>query len=276
MTLSSKHGALPPELELAIVEFTVRAHPEIATTLALVAQRFQTWVEAILYETIVLDYPPSGTNLFLRTLKERPSTFFERTVKRIYITTSVPAEDAARVLAVCTGASDVTCWTRPTPPIQYSKHLRRLSVDSQSLLASPITVSPHITHLDLVNPPPLADPHRWACIFAQFPKLTHVALGNLYALGSCDHRAYIPLFCALLAGSDAAPRLSMLVVVSDDADLLQFMHERVQDPRLVVMPYFNHPYTLADYWKGVNTRGMDFWNNAEELMTMQMRRAASP
>ncbi|KAI5889114.1 uncharacterized protein SCHCODRAFT_02585065 [Schizophyllum commune H4-8] len=268
MTSTIRYVELPPELEWVIVEYAARIHPETAYTLALVAPRFKTWIDTLLYSSLVLDYPLTRPTLLLRTITDRDPDFIARTVKRIYITTSVAYADAARALAACSGVTDITCWTRPAPEFPGSGRVKRLSFDASSLLFAPKTL-PALTHLDLVNPPPGTTMESWMALFAGLPALTHVAFGNLYAQEPVDHRPLIPLFLALLSG-ETGHDLKMLVAVSDDEDFVPFLHEEVDDPRAVVMPRFNYPRTLAEYWQDVQTGGLDFWGVAERLPVKQL------
>ncbi|KAL1710347.1 hypothetical protein EV121DRAFT_285635 [Schizophyllum commune] len=263
MASTHKSVELPPELEWDIVEYAARIHPETAHTLALVAPRFRTWIDTFLYSSLVLDYPYTRPALLLRTITDRDPDFIARTVKRVYITTSVAYADAARVLAACSGATDITCWTRPAPEFPGLACVKRLSFDASSLLSTP-KLLPSLTHLDLVNPPPGTTMESWMALFAGLPALTHVAFGNLYAQEPVDHRPLIPLFLALLSG-ETGHDLKMLVAVSDDEDFVPFLYKEVDDPRVVVMPQFNHPRTLMEYWQDVQTGGLDFWGVAERL-----------
>ncbi|KAL1742197.1 hypothetical protein HDZ31DRAFT_66207 [Schizophyllum fasciatum] len=265
MVTISKTGELPFELEWAIVEVTVRFYPEAATALALVSFRFKVWVEALLYETIVVDDPLTRPLLLLRTIDDRSPDFFARTVKRVYITTSIMYHDAARILTVCSGATDITCWTCPGPEFPNFDRVRRLSFDAPSLLFSPRNF-PHLTHLDLVNPSPNTNLQAWTKFFTGLPVLTHVSFGNLYAREPVDHRPLIPLFTMLLKG-ETGHALALLVIISDDEDFVPLLREEADDARVVVLPQFNYPRTLEKYWQDVQRGGPDFWGVAESMLT---------
>ncbi|KAF8950731.1 hypothetical protein BDZ97DRAFT_1770851 [Flammula alnicola] len=191
---------LPYELERDIFELAARAFPGNALELVTISRYADLLcavdrTEALIYETVVLE-SRLATDLFLRTLDVRPPSFFAKNIKRFYLTEVVSFYDveAQRILAGCTGLTEVTCWVYPHSfkdnllPQLPTHNLQRLSIPLEALwgispLSPQFTASlfPNLSHLEIVNPPGLhaALQIDWDGLIA-LPRLTHLALGELY------------------------------------------------------------------------------------------------
>ncbi|KAF9003487.1 hypothetical protein BDZ89DRAFT_1080957 [Hymenopellis radicata] len=73
----------PPELERHIFEEAAFSFPGQAVKLATVSRKVRAWMEHVLYGTVVLDSVKDSA-LFIRTLGEKPPTFFATHVKNLY------------------------------------------------------------------------------------------------------------------------------------------------------------------------------------------------
>ncbi|KAJ7678709.1 hypothetical protein B0H17DRAFT_1078132 [Mycena rosella] len=264
---------LPYELEREIFELTARAHPKYAPQLALVAGYVQTWVEAVIYETIVLGAPSEKQNLFWRTFSSRSPFFFSKNIRALHLTTGVSYSHARQIISICTNLSSLTCWANPlTSRDEFcallSPNLRRLSINA-SILWSPTgpTTAPdlthplfaRLTHLEVVNPPTWFD---WAPLLdGALPNLTNLAFGDLDSLHASS---MVDFFHAALASD--APRLQMLIAVSRDEHFLNSLQlAEIKDTRLVCLPSYHHPFSPPEYWDAVARREIQFWQRQERL-----------
>ncbi|KAJ7646566.1 hypothetical protein FB45DRAFT_998050 [Roridomyces roridus] len=273
---------LPYELEREIFELAARAYPKDAPSLALVASYVQEWVEAAIYEIIVLgSCCPQKLELFFRTFSSRPTAFFAKNVRVLHLTAGVSHTQARKLLAVCTNLSSLTCWANPLGSGEEfsaslavtSPNLRRLSINVASLW-SPGAPGPNfthpflarLTHLELVNPPTWFD---WSPLLdgCSLPNLTHLAFGDLTAAHS---PTMIDFFVAALASD--IPRFEMLIAVSRNVVFLNALEKaeligpdsgRESERRFVCLPCYYYPFKPSEYWKGVARREVQFWRTPE-------------
>ncbi|KAJ7467055.1 hypothetical protein FB451DRAFT_1178298 [Mycena latifolia] len=276
MSPSRKGGILelPYELEREIFELTARAHPKCAPQLALVSSYVQTWVEAVIYETIVLGAPSNKQNLFWRTFTSRPPLFFSKKIRALHLTTGVSYSQARRIISVCTNLSSLTCWANPLTSREefcalLSPNLRHLSVNA-SILWSPTgpTTGPdlahpifeRLTHLEIVNPPSWFD---WAPLLdGALPNLTHLAFGDLDAAHA---PSMVDFFLAALACD--VPRLEMLIVVSRSEHFLRALElAEIKDTRILCLPSYHHPFSPTEYWDSVARREIQFWRRPDSVV----------
>ncbi|KAG7442647.1 uncharacterized protein BT62DRAFT_996567 [Guyanagaster necrorhizus] len=261
---SSKIPELPTELEREIFELTATLYPGSAYQLTTVSKRVQIWMEILIYQTVVLAFPKSRTNLFLRTVDSRPASFFAGHVKNLYLP-FVSYPDAQKVLSVCTGATNLACWMATPSPELLSlprQPIERLSVSIATLMQSCETHKPAffhtafraLTHLDITEPSnPLVDTD-WSALYT-LPKLTHISIGNLAE----SHHLF--LLKELLANCES---LLCLVVISDDGEFTKHINEEIYDKRLKILPYFHYPKDYLTYWKDVQRGLSDFWGYLED------------
>ncbi|KAK7001315.1 hypothetical protein R3P38DRAFT_3216885 [Favolaschia claudopus] len=249
---------LPYELEQEILELSARAHPQYAPQLTLISRYVQTWIEAVIYETVVLG----------------PREFFSKNIRNLHLTSGVLYDRARDLISVCTSLSTLTCWANPlssrndSQTALQSPFLRRLSIDASILWpprTSPVSqldlthpVFARLTHLEIVNPPSEFD---WAPLLSGLLScLTHLAFGDLNAAHAAT---MIDFFCDALVSEE--PRLQMLIAVSREEYFLSAVELSglSQDPRFVCLPSYHHPLGPAQYWQGVAQKEIGFWSDRE-------------
>jgi len=239
-------------------------------------------MEALTYETVVLELPFETKRLFLRTFHERPAGFFANHVKRLYILNSMTYQEAQEVLSACTGVIDVACWAsedlftgkRNLVDILPTKRLQRLSVTLDALWGTgPVDwkfsdeLFPNLSHLEIVNPPPFEclssnhfDDLSGLC---SLPSLTHLAFGDLW---EDQHLYLIPFFQEVLK---RCPRLQILILETRDTYFQSAISELKDDPRTVVQQSFNGDVPQSEYWEAVRQGGSDLWSRAEDVVSMR-------
>ncbi|KAJ7233929.1 hypothetical protein C8J57DRAFT_1729293 [Mycena rebaudengoi] len=260
--------SLPYEIERHIFELTARAHPKCAMELALVSRYVQAWVEAIIYEIIVLEASSPPQALFWRTVSSRPPAFFAKNVRSLHLTTGVSDRDARRIISVCTEISSLTYWAGNMPNGEnlfslLPSTLRRLSINAPTLWSPhksapdlTRTIFSRLTHLEVVNPHRLFD---WFPVISEaLPSLTHLAFGDVAGTQAAD---MLSLFRVALACE--APRLEMLVAVSRDEYFVSEL-AKIDDERLVCLPSYHRPLTPKEYWRNVARKEIEFWISAAQ------------
>ncbi|KAJ7122032.1 hypothetical protein C8R43DRAFT_899931 [Mycena crocata] len=265
---------LPYELEREIFELTARAHPKCAPQLALVASHVQRWVEAVIYETIVIGARSDKQDLFWRTFSSRPSAFFSKNIRVLHLTTGVSYSNARQIITVCSNLSSLTCWANPFMSREefsafLSPSIRRLSIDASTLwsLAGSSTVPDisnpvfsRLTHLEVVNPPHWFD---WTPLLdGTLPHLTHLAFGDLDAAHSSSMIEFLreALACEGL-------RLQMIIAVSRNEHFLCALElAEIKNVRLVCLPSYHHPFNPTEYWDGVARNDWQFWRRTDALL----------
>lgn len=265
---------LPIELEQEILGLAARAYPTHATKLALVSKRAQISIEAIIYETVILNFNLGTTKLFLRTINSRPPEFFAKNVKKLCLTNILTFAQAQSIFAVCTGLTDLGCSV-DVPlasggllSLIQTRTLERLSVKVEALWRNspPRRISsrelfPNLSHIDIVNPPSFSIAIDWSWL-CDLPALTHISFGDLFA---AEHLHVFELLRHLLVNCES---LQALIVTSHDPSFLcELQREDIHDPRLVLLPNFHHPKNLDAYWQGIKQGEPDFWALCDEMVT---------
>ncbi|CAK5265907.1 unnamed protein product [Mycena citricolor] len=260
---------LPYELKQDIFELTAYAHPDVAPRLALVSHQVQQWVEAVIYETIVLGPKSRKQDLFWRTFSSRPPEFFAKRIRSLHASTGAPPAQVFSLFSVCQNLATFTWWDRQAKfdthlaLIASSSNLRRLSVDALTVVGSTVLnfrhpLFKHLTHLEIVNPPIGYD---WTSLLEEgaLPDLTHLAFGDLYAAHAYQEPSIVPFLEAALASEE--PMLKVLILVSRDEELQAALEEDgiTDDKRVVCLPSYHHPLNPAEYWEGVARREVQFW-----------------
>ncbi|KIM45563.1 hypothetical protein M413DRAFT_442235 [Hebeloma cylindrosporum] len=273
---------LPFELEREILELAARAFPGFAVTLSTLCKYVQEWMEALIYETVVVELPFETKRLFLRTFHERPASFFTSHVKRLYILNSMSYQEAQDLLSACTGVIDVACWASQDLfngkenliDILPTKRLQRLSIKLDALWGAgavnanfSVQLFPNLSHLEIVNPPP------FECLFSHhlddlgglcsLPSLTHLAFGDLW---ESEHLYLIPFFEDVLK---RCPRLEVLILETRDTYFRNALFEIKNDPRTVVQKSFNGNVPQSEYWEAIRQGGLDMWSRAEKVVSMR-------
>jgi hypothetical protein len=213
----------------------------------------------------------SDTTLFLRTVDSLPPEFFAVHVKKLCLSVSVGASNAARLLRICTGVTDVAFWVdylgtfsrQSFAPLMAPLHLRRLSIELKHFLS--LFRGSHsghgwcetLTHLDIIfwrHEMPPAIPH-----LEKLSSLTHLALRP-------GHRQSRD--ASLLAIVAACKRLKVLVIFveSDNSEYTIWP----ADPRVVYMPY---PTNVVREWEARAKRDSSCsWSRAEDLVQRHIAR----
>lgn len=218
----------------------------------------------------------TDTSLFLRSMEYIPPKFFAAHVRKMCLSVSVSAEDAERILRVCTGVVDLAFWvdylgTFPnssTAPFISQLPLRRLSIEHSHLMSLfPPSPKPQhawcntLTHLSIVFwTSEISSPSselRSLC------SLTHLALKMHDACASEDYIHQILSACE---------RLQALVIFEQSADVFEDVG-RCDDPRVVYMD--PPPQAILD-WE-LQARGDEgcSWSVAEELVKQQTKQRSS-
>ena len=239
-------------------------------------------MEALIYETVVVELPFETKRLFLRTFHERPAGFFASHVKRLYILNSMTYQEAQDLLSACTGVIDVTCWASQDlfndkgnlVDILPTKRLQRLSIKLDALWAAGAVdgrfsdkLFPNLSHLEIVNPPP------FECLFSHYlddlgglcslPSLTHLAFGDLW---EDEHLYLIPFFEDMLK---RCPRLQILILETRDIRFQNAISEVRDDPRTVVQQSFSGDVPQSEYWEEIRQGGPDLWSRAESVVSIR-------
>ncbi|KAF8143344.1 hypothetical protein K438DRAFT_1783845 [Mycena galopus ATCC 62051] len=261
---------LPYELERDIFELSARAHPNYAPQLTLVTRYVQIWVEAVIYETIVLGRTCEKQDLFWRTFSSRPPAFFSKAIRNLHLTSGISYNRARDIISVCPNLSTLTCWANPLSTKKelcalLSPNLQRLSIDASILWSTSSTNIPdlthpvfaRLTHLEIVNPPSGFD---WSPLLdGSVAHLTHLAFGDLYAAHTAS---MISFFCDALASED--PQLKMLIAVSRDEHFLTALElADLKDTRFMCLSSYHHPLGPTEFWEGVARKDVEFWSRPD-------------
>ncbi|KAJ7290185.1 hypothetical protein C8J57DRAFT_338168 [Mycena rebaudengoi] len=185
--MSISNPRLPPELECQIFEIAARScreELEPGLNLQLVARRVHVWAERIFMEAVVLRDAAHAEN-FLQLVHSKPAGFFADIVHALVLPYAIGAENARKVLSVCTGVRVfVYCvdyqGTTPELSLQISHlPLLRLQIEAHLLLSIPLATCAWLstlTDLELIFLEDLNDSIQLLALFRQLPQLTHVHL----------------------------------------------------------------------------------------------------
>lgn len=228
-----------------------------------------------MYKVVILNQPRVASN-FLRTIDSKPASFFAQHVKTLCLARGVTVEQAMRIMAVCTGVSNLACWCIPQEysaallPLITKLALRRLSLTHKALPGSDkpeehgfdLPAFQNITHLDIVN--------HWSLWntagFDALPRLTHIAF-RFWARGSVAR--------ALRNILTSCTSLKVLVLLTHDLIMdaaVEFLErEGLDDPRIAVVPYSKN----IQYYEALGRGEPDLWAAAEENVTKQLVRVPS-
>ncbi|KAG5352516.1 hypothetical protein C0989_001950 [Termitomyces sp. Mn162] len=157
----------PPEIEDRIFEWAAFLLPCDACHLAVTCKRLQIRVEYIMYESLLFAKEPyrgipetADVKRFEYTLKVRPAEFFATRVRNICIMFNVNPSFAKSVIAKCTGARCVACWTFMNRPSGYGTLFLPLTSTLVGISTNKYTVNemaasgiafPHVQYLGLMG-----------------------------------------------------------------------------------------------------------------------------
>ncbi|PPQ65347.1 hypothetical protein CVT26_000062 [Gymnopilus dilepis] len=258
---------LPTELQREIFVVAAKRNRGSALQLVLVAKRVHSWVQPTIYEIVSLG--SNDTHLFLRTINSLPAEFFAFHVKKLCLSVSVSARNAAKIVSVCKGVTDLAFWVDYLGVQGFRAEaitssisalpLRRLSIEFKhflSLFPDPNTRhvwDDSLTHLDLIF-----WTHETAPVIPPLPKLsilTHLALRLSHNQPSDD---------SLHAILSACRSLRVLVIFDDPETSEETAWSA--DPRVVFMPY---PQNIVGEWEAqARDDDNNVWTRAEELVRM--------
>ncbi|KAJ6519273.1 hypothetical protein C8R45DRAFT_1085303 [Mycena sanguinolenta] len=271
---------LSPDLERTVFELAAHEDPRTAFRIILVAHRCRSWIEPILYRSVVVCQSSWSFPLFLRTLDARPA-HYARWIKEIQIDPYVLPNDPAvtRVLAICTSVVHLIDLSHGRTPFSVLSPLRLrklcISLDIIDGLAEGAyfrhPALAQVTHLHVLDAP-----QRWTNIsFSDLPSLTHLALQNYK---NQIRSTNVPALKKILT---ECPKLEVLVVFitfSRPGDYnAQNTKLLVDDPRLVILPRtLARRHSIWDFAKegtdeimAVETRSDNLWATKNSQKTDQ-------
>ncbi|KAJ7097545.1 hypothetical protein C8R44DRAFT_811605 [Mycena epipterygia] len=235
-TPNGRNPTLPLELEREIFELTARVYPKMAPILLRVAQRVHTWIEPLLYETLILRVPESNSSHMLALLKSKPTSFLY--VRNLLLDDSFlkHADHSKLAISACSKVQDLALFN-PRPSESLLSHLAAMKLQRlmvrldllfghTSLINFTLPVFATITHLDTRL---IAD--GFVTGLSLLPVLTHLCLFEAkhsdlnYALLNCKksnilintYRAAAPLAEEGRAFSITDPRLVLTRMLFYDA-----------------------------------------------------------
>ncbi|TFK70968.1 hypothetical protein BDN72DRAFT_958464 [Pluteus cervinus] len=226
---------LPPELEREIFITVARQYRWFAPTIILLCRKTQTWIEPILYESVVLS-SAKRLSRFRACLDQRPPEFFAKHVKRLCLPRIVPAIEASYIISRCSGVIDLACWFVGYRHAYLSSRiitlpLRHLSVDFDTYLGIACQVytdydtdpeyvgtNVNITHLTLLNFIPTRE-HPTIPHLHCFSALTHLRLAF-----HPKHK-YFAAITAVLKGNTNLSRVVLMHAGIPPVDLEPFVQE---------------------------------------------------
>ncbi|KAF7367392.1 Zn(2)-C6 fungal-type domain-containing protein [Mycena sanguinolenta] len=245
---------LPPDLERKVFELAAHEDSRTAFRIILVAHRCRSWVEPILYRSVVVCQSSWSFPLFLRTLDVQP-THYAQWIKEIQIDPYVLPNDPAvpRVLSICTSVVHLIDLSHGRTPFSVLSQLRLtrlcISLDIIDGLAEGAYFShpafAQLTHLHVLDAP-----QRWLDIpFSDLPALTHLALQNYK---NQIRSTNVPVLKKILTECRNLQVLVVFIMFSrpDDCNT-QNTKLLVDDPRLTILPR-------------TSARREDIWDFAKE------------
>jgi len=274
------NGYLPPvlpiELEREIFEIAARSYPQSIPKLMLVAWRVRTWVEPLLYRTIIFspsrgdhydaklvkgDPLHSRDTLFL-ILKSKPPSFFRHVPLNLFLPIR-ELDDATLILSHCLGIENL--WLNA--PFKVLPHLFPLVADLPlkrfhshlgPLFGSAAQIDfshqffAQITHLGLYD-------------YAVGGRVDHEVWSKLSLIPHLTHLSFDPIFvgvCLTLLRTCPSLRVLVAIGLGSDIDHHPDRDALANDPRFVVM---NSKWVARDWQIGTRTGG-DHWSRAEDFI----------
>ncbi|KAJ6574530.1 hypothetical protein B0H19DRAFT_1124735 [Mycena capillaripes] len=262
--------ALPIDLEREIFEISALSRPMRIPNLMLVAWRVKTWVEPLLYRTIVVwrsarfapsPQPIQGHPAFYRKtlipiIKSKRASFFRDSTRHLLVH-QIPEDDTEGqfILSACSGVEDLWIFEIHPHllPLISELPLKRLYCGLYDLLKSNQITFTHrlfsrITHLEVIDSQQELDLDLWLGL-SLIPNLTHLAFNGLEFISLwpvlLDKCRSLRLLVSLWHGENGANR----VAAHKDGEKLR------RDTRFVLMwcEEFEKDWQMgahasADYW----------------------------
>lgn len=221
-----------------------------------------------IYEVVSLGN--TDTTLFLRSMEYIPPKFFAAHVRKMCLSVSVTAEDAERILRVCTGVIDLAFWVdylSTFPDASLATFISQLPLQKLSI--------EHSHFMSLFPPSPKAQ-HAWC------DTLTHLSIifwtseiscpsSELRSLCSLTHLA-LKMYDACAPEDyvhqilSACERLQVLVIFEHSADAIEDVGH-CDDPRVAYMD--SPPQAILDWELQAREDEDCSWTMAEELIKRQ-------
>ncbi|KAJ7129887.1 hypothetical protein C8R43DRAFT_673963 [Mycena crocata] len=276
--------ALPPDLEREIFQTSALTRPSAIPILMLVAWRVKTWVEPLLYRTIVLhekrerddggteaiSLPHPHRQTILDLMQSRPAEVFAQNVRNLLLG---PGDDAQNKLFLSACPNIQNLWIssacldsedRLLPAIE-GLPLKHLYCHLTNLFGSQLDIKfthpifSQITHLELFDRFFYSDailPGVWANQ-ALIPNLTHLAFSEHILFPVC------PTWLKSCTSLRVLVALVNIELFSNaDMHVAALGSDLVEDPRFVVMECRLY---MRDWELGAYT-GVDYWSRAEDFV----------
>ncbi|KAJ6468441.1 hypothetical protein C8R45DRAFT_1018805 [Mycena sanguinolenta] len=274
---------LPPELEREIFEIVASAGTTFIPPLLRVARRVKSWLEPLLYQTIVVRNNTLHLSKDLRTMavlapntvasfiEPRPRHFFHEQVRHLYLDCRVflPSEVQRRdlMLGVFTAATDVYLINvRDGPSLRAALSrmpLKRLHANLSSLFGNDMdpetspevdfsaAVFSNITHLGVFDNLVFST-SDWTAGLSLLPCLTHLS----FEAGE-PHTLFEEVF-------DICPLLQVFVILAD-VDVGSSSWSSLKAHRRVVLME-RHTQIFVDWYRGARGLYADYWAQAESVI----------
>ncbi|KAJ7136388.1 hypothetical protein C8R43DRAFT_1132537 [Mycena crocata] len=273
-------SVFPLDLEREIFELSARSRPSTIPTLMLVAWRVKTWVEPLLYGTILLPTRPNDSDTkvggipihdweaVIDLIQTRPE-FLAQSVRGLLLCHRQGVKHQESIELILRACSNVeNLWIGSAILAHLLPVLERLPLTHLYCYISDIFGSQQdahfthplfaqITHLELFDTSDYPEddtflPEVWSHIVL-IPNLTHLAFNDVI---------FLPLCLTVLQSCH-----SMCVVVvllpggleNEDDDLVS---ELTKDPRFITMACI---FYVKDWQMGRHS-GVDYWARAEDLV----------
>ncbi|KAF8887543.1 hypothetical protein BD779DRAFT_1526836 [Infundibulicybe gibba] len=256
---------LPAELQREIFLTAATAQPGSVPQLSLVARWICLWVQPKLYEMVTLG--ANDTTLFLRTMDSKPSDFFTAHVKKLCLSVSVRAENATRILSICTRIICLALW------VDYLSSPIHAAVFTSLITPLPLKrLSIELNHLNRLIDASAAGNHAWHTELTHLDIIfwTHEESPRIPGLGILSSITNLALWLRHSRIDDPLCVKVLLIITDEDEQV--GTHDQVvfNDPRVVLMPY---PDVVRDWEASV--RGLpSTWSEAEEIAEGQIQAAA--
>ncbi|KAF7297306.1 hypothetical protein MIND_00963800 [Mycena indigotica] len=238
------NSRLPHDIERTIFETAIFMHPTCAPSLLQTARRVQSWIEPLVFKTLVL----SGRNVdahLWAALFTKPPAFFAQHTRHVFVGKGLPDDDVQLVVSRCAAAESFVFeakW-RPTtfPDIWRLPQLQRLTLSFRLVRIAAVpgpgsgpAILPNLTHLTLypAHQTDAESTGRYLAFLAALPRLTHLCVCMVQDEGFLHHIL------------NQCPRLQVLLHVFDAGmytreDYIRDM-AALHDPRCVLLDLTRH------------------------------------
>ncbi|KAJ7331003.1 hypothetical protein DFH08DRAFT_882133 [Mycena albidolilacea] len=272
--------ALPIELERTIFEIAAVSWPRLVPKFMLVAWRVKTWLELLLYRTLLvyegeqfdrISHPSIECGTLTALIHAKPPEFFRDSVRNLWLVTASDSKHAT-TLGACSAIENLWLGAHSSSSLlDLDLRLKRLQCTLQSIFGHSAINFTHpffssITHLEIFDVTTDMEVEPWSAL-TSLPHLTHLAFNSAN---------YLPLCLALLSRWDTLRALVILLAGNiDPGEKIMESYgvpELIQEPRLVVVVCVGY---REDWVKGAVT-GHDYWSQAEDFISKRKSREIDP